>query len=153
MTGRDKYGVDEFKLTYLGQECTYNPNMLGKSAVAAVLPNILGNGNAIYVDKLFLSLSETTRVFVIAHELGHVAAGHMSVSLKKLIIMNSIRRYVCPFNPATRKEFEADRYALNYLTKDECISSLKELMKLDLGFIAKLEFFCRIKEMENVIWE
>ena len=154
LTGRDtfKYG-DEYEMEILGHKVLYNPIMMGKAAVAGVTPSIFGNEEKIYVDKIFLSLSENTKKFVVAHELGHLVNGHMKGSLVKLIMLNSFRGFVCSLNPATQREFEADRYALHFLSKEDCISALKELSTIKLGVVAKLEFILRIREMERRVWE
>ena len=136
---------DKKEMNFFGIDVVYWPARLGNAIYAGVSNNILGKGYTIYVDKLFLNLSDNAKKFVLYHELGHVENGDLKGNFKHLMKMGMLRSFPFPANPSTIREFKADDNALKYMSKADCISAINELM--DLQGVSKLEFYMRRKNL------
>lgn len=109
----------------------------------------------IVVDNVFMNFSDTTKEFVIYHELGHAKDTEGSDILTKVIngLSYKITRplYIIA-GKVHPYELSADEYALREsgLYREEIIQSLKEIMNSGSNILGTLEVINRIKAIEKI---
>ena len=98
----------------------------------------LGEAFAIIVDDNFMELSQPTKEFIIQHEIGHLVNSHV-YTMKKFIKRNMSSK-------VSDDEREADEYSCLKVGKENTISALKEILRIE--GIRKKEIVRRIKLIE-----
>jgi len=85
------------------------------------------NDLIIYVDQLYMNADEDTRIFILAHEIGHFKCGHFEG--KQLTQWNAfLRPFKAKFQQVDQKELDADTYAVNNIGIEKSIHGLEYIV-------------------------